>query len=347
MEDRGSTTRHGLTRTSVVGGSTTPFRLGVLGTLIWDRIFGPGTEGEPVEEWGGVSYSLEAFGATLPDAWVIQPILKIGEDLAEEAEAYLRSIPKLELVRGILVTSGTNPRVELRYDTGARRLERPSGGVPPWTEDEIGPFLTGLDGLYVNFITGMEMGLETAALLRRVFSGPLYADLHTLFTGISDEGFRFPRELADWERWTQAFDAVQMNEDEFLLTSSSGGNPWVGAVDLVGPAPKLIAVTMGKRGSAYLAAPGLSPDPVSWAALPGASGKTEKPRWKRIRPEKQNFSGDPTGCGDVWGATFFGGLLGGDSFEGAMAEANRLAAKNLEHRGARGLHLKLLDLTIR
>ena len=50
---------------------------------------------------------------------------------------------------------------------------------------------------------------------------------------------------------------------------------------------------------------------------------------------------DPTGCGDVWGATLFGGLLGGDDLESAMREANRLASRNVEHLGATGLHLHL------
>ena len=49
------------------------------------------------------------------------------------------------------------------------------------------------------------------------------------------------------------------------------------------------------------------------------------------------LAGDPTGCGDVWGATFFGRLLAGDGLEVAMREANRLAARNVDHRGARGL----------
>jgi sugar/nucleoside kinase (ribokinase family) len=51
--------------------------------------------------------------------------------------------------------------------------------------------------------------------------------------------------------------------------------------------------------------------------------------------------GDPTGCGDVWGATLFCRLLGADDLESAMREANRCAARNVEHRGARGLYRHL------
>ena len=51
---------------------------------------------------------------------------------------------------------------------------------------------------------------------------------------------------------------------------------------------------------------------------------------------------DPTGCGDVWGATHFSRLLAGDSLDHAIRAAHRAAARNVEHRGAGGLadHLR-------
>ena len=53
-------------------------------------------------------------------------------------------------------------------------------------------------------------------------------------------------------------------------------------------------------------------------------------------------SGDPTGCGDVWGATFFSRLLAGDDIAGAMRAAHGAAARNVTFRGASGLtrHLR-------
>ncbi|HEX2780425.1 MAG TPA: hypothetical protein VHM30_13055, partial [Gemmatimonadaceae bacterium] len=47
--------------------------------------------------------------------------------------------------------------------------------------------------------------------------------------------------------------------------------------------------------------------------------------------------GDPTGCGDVWGATYFSRLLAGDMLTVAIAAAQKAAARNFEHRGASGL----------
>ena len=53
-------------------------------------------------------------------------------------------------------------------------------------------------------------------------------------------------------------------------------------------------------------------------------------------------SGDPTGCGDVWGATYFSRLLAGDKLADAMRVAVNAAARNVGHRGATGLahHLR-------
>jgi sugar/nucleoside kinase (ribokinase family) len=55
-----------------------------------------------------------------------------------------------------------------------------------------------------------------------------------------------------------------------------------------------------------------------------------------------NGSGDPTGCGDVYGATYFSRMLAGDKLADAMTAAAKAAARNVEHRGATRLaaHLR-------
>ena len=54
-------------------------------------------------------------------------------------------------------------------------------------------------------------------------------------------------------------------------------------------------------------------------------------------PAPQVDALDPTGCGDVFGATLCARLLAGDAVEPAIREANRLAARNATYRGAGGL----------
>jgi len=65
-------------------------------------------------------------------------------------------------------------------------------------------------------------------------------------------------------------------------------------------------------------------------------------RTQRIGPDLRPRDGDPTGCGDVWGASFFCSLLAGHGLDESMRRANGAAARNVEHLGATGLHHHLL-----
>jgi hypothetical protein len=297
-----------------------------------------------VEEWGGISYSLEALSVVLPDGWVVKPFLKVGEDLSEKALEYLGSIPLVEVNPGVQVVPFRNHRVELRYLDQSRRFERLTGDVPGWSWEELAPLVGSVDALYLNFITGMEMDLRTARRIRAGFRGASYADLHSLFHGLSEDGRRFPRELPDWEEWFGAFDAVQMNQQEFELLGRTGGESWALAKERVGAGLRLVAVTLGSGGAAYMAAPGFDPAPASWSSPQTSTGEGGEPLTGRVTLKNGPRFGDPTGCGDVWGATFFGRLLGGCTLGKAMDAANRLAAKKMEHTGARGLRRHLVPL---
>lgn len=315
--------------------------LGVVGTLVWDTIYLRDDHDHPVEEWGGVSYALEALAASLPARWRIVPILKVGRDLAEPALRLLGGIPRVDPHRAVRIVPEPNNRVELRYQDDARRCERLSGGVPPWSRDEFLPLASRCDALYVNFISGFEMELETAQTLREAFPGPIYADLHSLFLGIGRHGEREPRPLPLWESWLRCFDAVQMNEDEFSLLARDAGDPWRLAAQAVGPDLKLVTVTMGPRGAACVAAPDFSSDTRAWSAMREQVATAAPAVTRQIDIPGGPREGDVTGCGDVWGATFFARLLGDDPVEHAIATANSMAARNVGHRGARGLHLHL------
>jgi sugar/nucleoside kinase (ribokinase family) len=213
------------------------------------------------------------------------------------------------------------------------------------------PHLEGLDALYVNFISGFEMGLDTAIRLRMGFHGPVYADLHSLMLGVGPDGTRIPRPLAHWPEWLKCFDVLQLNEDELATLAQAWGDPWRFAADSVGTDLKLLLVTLGERGAAYFQSSAFTPEPLEWrrGGRGGRGGlglerRLAAPgpvRSGRIAPEGGPVAGDPTGCGDVWGATVFARLLAGDGLEAAISAANRAAERNVRHRGATGLHLFL------
>jgi hypothetical protein len=317
-------------------------RVGVVGTMVWDRIFARDQRREPVEEWGGISYALAAAEAAAGHDWQIVPIIKVGADLQERAFSFFRTLSQLDLKTGITIVTEPNNRVELRYTDSERRAERLTGGVPPWRWEEIAPALPSLDALYINFISGFEMDLDTARKLRLGFAGPIYADLHSLMLGVDENGLRVPKPMHEWREWIQCFDIVQVNEDELGLLSHYWGDPWRFAAEVVGDELRLLLVTLGARGVVYIASPAYVDQPLQWRrsglhvhktlSRPGAVAS------ELIPAEAAPADGDPTGCGDVWGATFFCRLLAGDPLRTALAYANQMAARNVQHRGATGLH---------
>ncbi|MGI9180242.1 MAG: carbohydrate kinase family protein [Longimicrobiaceae bacterium] len=320
-------------------------RLGVVGTLVWDRIWhrdGSAVQAQPIEEWGGIAYSLAALGAHCPAGWQIVPILKVGEDLAAEAGRFLRSVPSLTVGRTVQVVPHPNNRVEIRYHDAHRRCERLTGGVPPWRWAELEPLVEGLDALYLNFISGFEIELAELKQLRSHFAGPIYADIHSLLLGRNADGWRVPQPLAAWREWLRCVDAVQLNEDELATLAGSWGDPWQFAADALDEETRLLLVTRGPAGADYFAEADLPDDPLEWPRLRSAPLRRPAPlRTGRIAPHSGALSGDPTGCGDVWGSTLFVSLLGGYALEEAIVRAHAAAGRNVTHLGAGGLYAHL------
>ena len=311
-------------------------KLGVVGTMIWDTIIGRDPAAAPFEEWGGISYALAALDASLPADWQVVPVVKVGRDLAERADDFLRTLPAARGTR-FAVVPATNPRVRLNYQDRQRRCEGLTGGVPPWTWEELGPMVLDLDALYVNFITGFECDLATAQALRQAYRRPLYGDLHSLALGIRANGLRHLRPIEEPLAWLSCFDVVQVNEDEMLQL---GDEPLALAARAVARGVQAVCVTLGERGTAYVAAPGF--DGFGPAPAPAAADAGQVVRTARIDAEGEPVVGDPTGCGYVFGSTLFARLLAGYPLEPAVRAANRMARRNVSYRGATGLqhHLR-------
>lgn len=307
-------------------------RLGVIGTIVWDTIHGRGEELHPVEEWGGIAYALAALEATLPDDWVFVPLVKVGRDMAGPANAFLRQLSKGAGADRFVEVPEPNNRVVLRYQSWERRSECLTGGVPGWRWQELGPMVRDLDALYLNFISGFELDLETALALRRGFTGPIYADFHSLFLDLGADGVRHPRTLPDTDAWFSCFDMVQLNEGEMARL---GPDPMAVAANALGAGVGLLAVTLGPRGSVYFTSYGFGLDRAAGHTRGGPIRTARVPA--PAAPER----GDPTGCGDVFGATLLAHLLRGAPVEEAVAQANHYAARNVSARGATRLQYHL------
>ena len=313
-------------------------KVGVLGSLVWDLIYGREPLAAPTEEWGGIAYALGGLDASLPPDWEIVPLIKVGRDLAPEAAELLRGLSRLTPGGRCVEVPAPNNRVELHYQSSERRCERMSGGVPAWTWLELGPMVRDLDAIYVNFISGFELTLGTAQALRRGFAGPIYADLHSLFLAMHHDGIRVLQPLANPTAWFGCFDVAQLNEDEMRQLSP---DPLSLSAQALAAGVSLLVVTLGARGAAYVAAPGFE----GWSA-PSRESDVRTPRAAAVRtalvPAAPVDAIDPTGCGDVFGAAAFARLLAGDQVEAALRHAAALALRNAGLRGAGGLgrHLR-------
>ena len=330
-------------------------KVGIIGSLVWDLIYGRDPLAPPVEEWGGIAYALAGLDASLTPDWQIVPLIKVGRDLSREAQQLLNSLSRLAPGGRCVEVTAPNNRVVLHYQSTERRCERMAGGVPGWTWAELGPMVRDLDAIYLNFISGFELCLGTAQALRQGFQGPIYADFHSLFLGMQQDGMRVLQPLPDAADWFSCFDLVQLNEDEMRQLSP---DPLTLSAQALEAGVSLLTVTLGPRGVAYVAAPGF--DRLAGQRGGGAAGqdvtlseaKGPKPRGTQngagaavrtaLIPAPLVETLDPTGCGDVFGAAAFARLLAGDPVEAALRHATALAARNAGFRGARGLtsHLR-------
>jgi hypothetical protein len=309
-------------------------RVGVIGSFVWDVIYGRDGQQSAMEEWGGITYALGAFDAALPNDWEIVPLAKIGSDMFARAGAFLSRLRHVAADAAPIEVPYANNRVELRYRDDELRSEVLHGGVPPWTWMGLQPLLRDLDALYINLISGFELDLPTARLIRQHFRGPIYCDLHSLLLALHPDGLRTLQPLTDAAAWCECFDLLQVNEMEMSMMAP---DPMALAATAMAAGVRCLVVTLGRRGAVYVAAPGFEtladispssrgrtlPGAVRTALMPAGRADTSRP--------------DPTGCGDVFGATYFSRLLAGDNFAHALQVALRAAARNAEHRGASSL----------
>ena len=306
-------------------------RVGILGSLVWDQIYGRDPLAEPVEEWGGIAYALASLDSSVAPGWEIVPLIKVGQDLAGKAREFLGGLRHVTPGGRCVEVPAPNNRVVLHYYSTERRTERMSGGVPGWTWSELGPMVRDLDAIYLNFISGFELALGTAQALRQGFRGPIYVDLHSLLLGMQHDGVRVPRALQDAASWLGCFDVIQLNEDEMRQLSP---DPLSLAAEAIGAGTSLLIVTLAAKGAAYVAAPGFD----GW----GTAGGSAAPLRTALIPAPTVDALDPTGCGDVFGAAAAARLFAGEPVEAAIRHANAMAARNAAFRGAGGLsrHLR-------
>jgi sugar/nucleoside kinase (ribokinase family) len=315
-------------------------RVGVIGSFVWDIIHGREPGRPPVEEWGGVTYALSAFDAALTNDWQVVPLAKVGSDLWPRACAFLRTLRRIAPDARPIEVPQPNNRVTLRYLDAERRSEVLTGGVPPWHWLGLKPLLADLDALYVNLLSGFEVDLEVMQLIRQHFRGPIYCDLHSLFLAVQPDGLRTWQPIPNVDGWLRCVDMLQMNEEEMRMMADDAMSL---AARAMNAGVTSLIVTLGARGAVFVNAPHFTRlDDLLRGGAAFVSGPVQTALVNAKAARVKGIDEDPTGCGDVFGATLFSRLLCGDTFANALHTALTAAARNVEFHGASGLahHLR-------
>ena len=159
-------------------------------------------------------------------------------------------------------------------------------------------------------MSGWELDLETCQLIRQNFTGPIYCDLHMRVHAVQPDGWRVLQPLPNFDQWCRCFDLLQMNEDEVTTVAR---DPMELAAIAMTAGVRCLTVTLGCARRRVLRGAGRSIAlPISRRRRRSIGGHRTAAHGARSRALRCSIPAIPTGCGDVWGATYFSRLLAGD-----------------------------------
>lgn len=295
-------------------------RIALLGTINRDTIHT--ADGVTTQSYGGLLYSILALAEIASDRAAIYPICNVGRDMEDAVREKLAPYPQVKM-DGIRFVPGKNPHCFLDYDAQGRKRETLRHDVPQIALSQIEPFLD-CDAMCFNFITGMELALETAQCVRRSAAGALLMDVHSLTLGMDEKRRRFWRVPPQWKKWMGCVDVVQMNEQEAALLA---GETLDGedatrrfAKRVLAAGPSALIVTRRHRGSEMI----VRGDRAEVAIHRFAAAPIGEPL-------------DETGCGDTFLMGYTWAFLQTGDRACASRFANRVAGINACLRGIEGI----------
>ena len=285
--------------------------------------------GSVAESLGGVLFSALALAALCePMGWRAVPICNLGRDIADEARRLLAGAGcSLE---GVHVVDAPTQHSIITFTGPNERWERVEGKLPSLAPDHLAPWLTAR-ALAVNFITGVEVDLETFRWLREAYRGPIIVDYHTLALATLPDGRRKPRRRADWAAWMELPTVVQMNRAE--AEALAGRElPDVSACKacarhLLSLGPQAVVITLAEEGAVGAERPHRISGELRGARFAAHHVPAEPP------PELV----DTVGCGDVFLAALAVGWAVWGHLRPALALAVRAAGCHCSYEGLEGI----------
>jgi sugar/nucleoside kinase (ribokinase family) len=260
-------------------------------------------DGSRSENLGGLLYTLSTLAYLAEGRLRILPVANVGADLFETVTSAL-ALPGVDTscLRRVDVP---NNHVYLTYLDAETRDEVLVGLVPPV---DLAHALRAQEAawLLVNLTSGRDIDLETFTALRHQYPGTVHLDVHSLTLGFTAGGRRVLERPVHWREWIACADWVQMNETEALLLGE-GIPPERFARETLDLGPQGVLVTLGRHGCL-------------------AAWREDGLRHLRLPATHHPNPPYPTGCGDVFGATFAYARLQGAPVADAIALANAVAS---------------------
>ncbi len=211
------------------------------------------------------------------------------------------------------------------------------------------------DGIHINMITGFDISINQLEGIRKIFKGMIYIDIHTLARGLDSDMKRNFRTIPNFEKWANAVDIIQVNEEE-LLTLDEEKDPQKIIYSVLNYGLKFIIVTKGKSGakvywlineelnSVFVNAKKLNTDstpflknknnypiknlPARGCALPNFNREnvsTETGSREMTIKNYESKTNRQVGCGDIFGSVFFYFYLKTNDLTAALTKANDIA----------------------
>ncbi|MDA0710824.1 MAG: carbohydrate kinase family protein [bacterium] len=295
-------------------------RIALMGTINRDTIHTP--DGITTESYGGLLYSILALAEIASPGASIYPICNVGSDMEAIVRDQLGPYPQVKF-DGITFVPGKNPHCFIEYDAEGHKQETLRNDVPQISLAKIKPFLD-CDAICFNFITGMELALETAEQVRKLAKGLLLMDVHSLTLGMDENRRRFWRVPPQWEHWVGCVDVVQMNEQEGALLAGESldemGPTRLFAEKILALGPSTLMLTRNVRGSQTF--------------YRNEGGDLQ---FDAYAPVPVGEPVDETGCGDTFLMGFTWAFLQSNNQDIACQFANRVAGINVCLRGIEGI----------
>jgi len=258
-------------------------KYGIVGHLCLDVIHLP--DGSEVQSYGGIFFSLASLANIVDDDDLIYPVFGVGEvDYDKFIERI--SIYKNVITDGIFKFPGFTNRVHLFYQDRQERTECSVHIARPIEFERIKKLIDfGVDGIFINMISGFDVEVETLKSIRRSFDGYIHFDVHSATLGIDEKNIRFRKRIDNWREWLENVDTVQMNEFEARSIGEEWWDDDTLAKNVLSLGVKAMLITRANLG----------------ATVYYFENEFKRVDLKALEVEVV----DPTGCGDVFGSAFF------------------------------------------